>query len=108
MTRADYVHAAENGELNFDVYFEDGKLFYEKRWYERGQQIYVENKENVHYFGGITAINTGEVCCCCCNLMAFDVNGVPSFWDLRTCCLFSPAFGPWFRCQQRPFVYSQL
>lgn len=62
MTQADGVRFAENGELNFDVYFEDGKLFYEKRWYERGQQIYVENKENVHYFGGITAINTGEVC----------------------------------------------
>lgn len=49
------------GERDYDVYFDDGKLFYEKRWYERGDQIWVENKDQVHYFGGITAINSGEV-----------------------------------------------
>eukprot|EP00126_Sphaerothecum_destruens_P013076 Sdes_comp22369_c0_seq1m20843 len=44
-----------------NAYFEEGKLFYEKRLFQRGDQIYIENKESGRYSGVITAINTGEV-----------------------------------------------
>lgn len=63
----------ESSERDIDVHFEDGKLFYDKRWYERGQSIYVENRDQVHYSGSITAINTGEVCHASCHNSCYAI-----------------------------------
>lgn len=53
----------ESNDRDYDAYFEDGKLFYDKRWYDRGDHIYVD-KDQQHYNGPITAINSGEVRAC--------------------------------------------
>lgn len=40
---------------------EDGKLLYEKRWFHRGQSIYVEGKETGKFPASINAIGTDSV-----------------------------------------------
>ncbi|TRY73269.1 hypothetical protein TCAL_01939 [Tigriopus californicus] len=42
--------------LHRDTRIEDGKLFYEKRWFRRGQAVQVENKNGDKYPGMISAI----------------------------------------------------
>lgn len=42
---------------------EDGKLLYEKRWFHRGQQIYVEGKDLPKFAATITAIGNEVVSC---------------------------------------------
>jgi len=44
-----------------DVRIEDGKLFYEKRWFHRGQPVYVEGKELPRVSGVISAISQDTV-----------------------------------------------
>ena len=44
-----------------DVSFVGGSLRYDSHRFERGQAIYVENKETGRYSGTITAINNSEV-----------------------------------------------
>lgn len=41
-----------------DTRIEDGKLFYEKRWFRRGQTIQVEQKNGDNFSGVISAIGT--------------------------------------------------
>lgn len=40
---------------------EEGKLLYEKRWFHRGQQIYVEGKDLPQFAATITAIGNEVV-----------------------------------------------
>lgn len=44
-----------------EVRIEDGKLYYEKRWFHRGQPIYVESKESGKFSGVISAVGTTEI-----------------------------------------------
>ncbi|XP_028396570.1 sin3 histone deacetylase corepressor complex component SDS3-like [Dendronephthya gigantea] len=47
---------------HYDIRVEDGKLFFDRRWYHRGQQVYVESKENGKVSGIIHAIGPSEIC----------------------------------------------
>ena len=52
-----------NGDLNNsyhgqDIRVDDGKLFYHRRWFRRGQTVQVEPKNGEKYSGVISAINT--------------------------------------------------
>jgi len=44
-----------------DIRIEDGKLFYEKRWFHRGQPVYVEGREIIKVNGNIGAISHDTV-----------------------------------------------
>lgn len=44
-----------------DARIEDGKLFYEKRWFRRGQTVYVEPKDGPNYAAVISAIGSEAV-----------------------------------------------
>ena len=44
-----------------DARIEDGKLFYEKRWFRRGQTIYVEGKDGTSYGATISAIGSDAI-----------------------------------------------
>lgn len=44
-----------------DARIEDGKLFYEKRWFMRGQTIYVEGKDGSSYGATISAIGSDAI-----------------------------------------------
>lgn len=47
--------------LLLDTRIEDGKLLYERRWYHRGQTIYVEGKDLPRFASVISAIGTEAV-----------------------------------------------
>ncbi|CAB3991286.1 Hypothetical predicted protein [Paramuricea clavata] len=47
---------------HYDIRVEDGKLFHDRRWYHRGQQVYVESKESGKVSGIIHAIGPTEIC----------------------------------------------
>lgn len=53
--------ANDNGTQYVETRIEDGKLLYEKRWFHRGQQIYVEGKEMPKFAATITAIGNEVV-----------------------------------------------
>ncbi|EDV21706.1 uncharacterized protein TRIADDRAFT_59699 [Trichoplax adhaerens] len=40
---------------------EDGKLFYEKRWYHRGQHVYIEGKDTARISGILSSIGHNEL-----------------------------------------------
>lgn len=40
---------------------EDGKLLYERRWFHRGQSVYVEGRDMVKFPASISAIGTEAV-----------------------------------------------
>lgn len=44
-----------------DARIEDGKLFYEKRWFRRGQTVFVEPKEGGNYSAVISAIGSEAI-----------------------------------------------
>lgn len=52
---------SDNGTQYVETRIEDGKLLYEKRWFHRGQQIYVEGKELPKFGATITAIGNEVV-----------------------------------------------
>ncbi|XP_075154785.1 sin3 histone deacetylase corepressor complex component SDS3 [Haematobia irritans] len=52
---------SDNGSQYVETRIEDGKLLYEKRWFHRGQQIYVEGKELPKFAATITAIGNEVV-----------------------------------------------
>ncbi|XP_058128268.1 sin3 histone deacetylase corepressor complex component SDS3-like [Anopheles ziemanni] len=41
---------------------EDGKLWYERRWFHRGQPVYVEGKDISRFSGNISAIGVDGIC----------------------------------------------
>lgn len=41
---------------------EDGKLLYDRRWYHRGQSIFVEGRDYPRFPAHITAIGSDCVC----------------------------------------------
>ncbi|EEC19331.1 suppressor of defective silencing, putative, partial [Ixodes scapularis] len=61
------VNAAGEGYGNgdhsshiFDAKIEDGKLFYERKWYQRGQSVCVESKDMGRFYGVISTVGTSE------------------------------------------------
>ncbi|XP_013115814.1 sin3 histone deacetylase corepressor complex component SDS3 [Stomoxys calcitrans] len=52
---------SDNGTPYAETRIEDGKLLYEKRWFHRGQQIYVEGKDLTKFPATITAIGNEVV-----------------------------------------------
>ncbi|XP_065363814.1 sin3 histone deacetylase corepressor complex component SDS3 [Calliphora vicina] len=52
---------SDNGCHYVETRIEDGKLLYEKRWFHRGQQIYVEGKDLPKFAATITAIGNEVV-----------------------------------------------
>lgn len=56
---------------------EDGKLLYERRWFHRGQSVYVEGRDLPRFAANISAINNEVVgtrsffICKCINLFYF-------------------------------------
>ncbi|KAM7347899.1 sin3 histone deacetylase corepressor complex component SDS3 isoform 2-T2 [Cochliomyia hominivorax] len=53
--------SSDNGCHNVETRIEDGKILYEKRWFHRGQQIYVEGKDLPKFAATITAIGNEVV-----------------------------------------------
>lgn len=52
--------AGDGGTL-FNVRVEDGKLYYENRWFHKGQQVFVESKEHGQESGVVTSISQSEI-----------------------------------------------
>ncbi|XP_004521623.1 sin3 histone deacetylase corepressor complex component SDS3 isoform X2 [Ceratitis capitata] len=50
-----------NVSNNVETRIEDGKLLYQRRWFHRGQQVYVEGKDLVKFAATITAIGNEVV-----------------------------------------------
>lgn len=44
----------------FDARIEDGKLFYERKWYQRGQSVCVESKDMGRFYGVISTVGASE------------------------------------------------
>ena len=53
--------SGSSGNHKYNVRIEDGKLFYEKRWFHRGQNVYVESKDMGKVSAIITSIGQIEV-----------------------------------------------
>lgn len=51
----------ETSEATTETRVEDGKLLYERRWYHRGQSVYVEGRELPRMCGHIHAITDDAV-----------------------------------------------
>lgn len=49
------------GNQYVETRIEDGKLLYEKRWFHRGQQVYVEGKDMTKFAATISAIGNEVV-----------------------------------------------
>lgn len=52
---------ASDGGTLFNVRVEDGKLFYENKWFHKGQQVFVESKEHGQESGVVTSISQSEI-----------------------------------------------
>ncbi|XP_019633526.1 PREDICTED: sin3 histone deacetylase corepressor complex component SDS3-like [Branchiostoma belcheri] len=46
---------------SYDARIEEGRLFYDKKWYHRGQTVYVESKDNGKISGTISSVGQNEV-----------------------------------------------
>ncbi|XP_071504079.1 sin3 histone deacetylase corepressor complex component SDS3-like [Diadema antillarum] len=53
--------AGSSSNHKYNVRIEDGKLFYEKRWFHRGQNVYVESKDMGKVSAIITSIGQIEI-----------------------------------------------
>eukprot|EP00112_Aurelia_sp_Birch-Aquarium-sp1_P001506 Seg1161.5 transcript_id=Seg1161.5/GoldUCD/mRNA.D3Y31 product="Sin3 histone deacetylase corepressor complex component SDS3" protein_id=Seg1161.5/GoldUCD/D3Y31 len=50
-----------NAKQHFDAKIEDGKLCYEKKWFHKGQAIYLEHKDGIRYNALIHSIGSNEI-----------------------------------------------
>ncbi|XP_037077850.1 sin3 histone deacetylase corepressor complex component SDS3-like [Pollicipes pollicipes] len=53
--------AAATAAANSEVRIEDNKLFLERKWFHRGQPVYVESRDNSRYSAVISAIQSDAV-----------------------------------------------
>ncbi|XP_070619085.1 sin3 histone deacetylase corepressor complex component SDS3 [Erythrolamprus reginae] len=51
----------ESPAQRFEARIEDGKLYYDKRWYHKSQAIYLESKENTKISCVISSVGTNEI-----------------------------------------------
>lgn len=54
-------HILIPNDTSVETRIEDGKLLYERRWFHRGQPVYVEGKELVRFSANISAIGTEAI-----------------------------------------------
>ncbi|XP_055511554.1 sin3 histone deacetylase corepressor complex component SDS3 isoform X2 [Leucoraja erinacea] len=52
---------AEAPAQRYEARIEDGKLYYDKRWYHKSQAIYLESKENTKIGCVISSVGTNEI-----------------------------------------------
>ncbi|XP_017686834.1 sin3 histone deacetylase corepressor complex component SDS3 isoform X1 [Chiroxiphia lanceolata] len=52
---------AESPAQRFEARIEDGKLYYDKRWYHKSQAIYLESKDNTKISCVISSVGANEV-----------------------------------------------
>lgn len=52
---------AESPVHRFEARIEEGKLYYDKRWYHKSQAIYLESKENTKISCVISSVGTNEI-----------------------------------------------
>ncbi|NXF89654.1 SDS3 deacetylase, partial [Eubucco bourcierii] len=52
---------AESPAPRFEARIEDGKLYYDKRWYHKSQAIYLESKENTKISCVISSVGANEI-----------------------------------------------
>ncbi|NXS84347.1 SDS3 deacetylase, partial [Erpornis zantholeuca] len=52
---------AESPAQRFEARIEDGKLYYDKRWYHKSQAIYLESKENTKLSCVISSVGANEI-----------------------------------------------
>ncbi|XP_061458915.1 sin3 histone deacetylase corepressor complex component SDS3 isoform X1 [Rhineura floridana] len=52
---------AESPVQRFEARIEDGKLYYDKRWYHKSQAIYLESKENTKISCVISSVGANEI-----------------------------------------------
>ncbi|XP_072921551.1 sin3 histone deacetylase corepressor complex component SDS3 [Hemitrygon akajei] len=52
---------AESPAQRYEARIEDGKLYYDKRWYHKSQAIYLESKENTKIGCVISSVGTNEI-----------------------------------------------
>uniref|UniRef100_A0A8C5TSV8 SDS3 homolog, SIN3A corepressor complex component n=1 Tax=Malurus cyaneus samueli TaxID=2593467 RepID=A0A8C5TSV8_9PASS len=52
---------AESPAQRFEARVEDGKLYYDKRWYHKSQAIYLESKENTKLSCVISSVGANEI-----------------------------------------------
>ncbi|NWX84204.1 SDS3 deacetylase, partial [Nothoprocta ornata] len=55
------VTPAESPAQRFEARIEDGKLYYDKRWYHKSQAIYLESKENTKISCVISSVGANEI-----------------------------------------------
>ncbi|KAM9394317.1 LOW QUALITY PROTEIN: sin3 histone deacetylase corepressor complex component SDS3 [Pholidichthys leucotaenia] len=51
----------ENPAQRYEARIEDGKLYYDKRWYHKSQAIYLESKDNTKISCVISTVGTNEI-----------------------------------------------
>ncbi|XP_072272065.1 sin3 histone deacetylase corepressor complex component SDS3 [Pyxicephalus adspersus] len=51
----------ESPTQRFEARIEDGKLYYDKRWYHKSQAIYLESKDNTKISCVISSVGTNEI-----------------------------------------------
>ncbi|GAA6077927.1 sin3 histone deacetylase corepressor complex component SDS3 [Tachysurus ichikawai] len=51
----------ESPTQRYEVRIEDGKLYYDKRWYHKSQAIYLESKDNTKISCVISSVGTSEI-----------------------------------------------
>ncbi|MEE6503800.1 hypothetical protein FKM82_004963 [Ascaphus truei] len=52
---------AESPAQRFEARIEEGKLYYDKRWYHKSQAIYLESKDNTKISCVISSVGTNEI-----------------------------------------------
>uniref|UniRef100_A0A8C5W589 SDS3 homolog, SIN3A corepressor complex component n=1 Tax=Microcebus murinus TaxID=30608 RepID=A0A8C5W589_MICMU len=52
----------ESPAQSFEARIEDGKLYYDKRWYHKSQAIYLESKDNQKLSCVISSVGANKVC----------------------------------------------
>uniref|UniRef100_A0A452TX05 SDS3 homolog, SIN3A corepressor complex component n=1 Tax=Ursus maritimus TaxID=29073 RepID=A0A452TX05_URSMA len=52
---------AESPAQRFEARIEDGKLYYDKRWYHKSQAIYLESKDNQKLSCVISSVGANEI-----------------------------------------------
>lgn len=55
------VATSGGGGMIYEAKIEDGKLFYENRWFHKGQHIFIESKEHGQESGVVTSISQSEI-----------------------------------------------
>ncbi|XP_002735995.1 sin3 histone deacetylase corepressor complex component SDS3-like [Saccoglossus kowalevskii] len=56
-----HCSSGNNSHHIYECRIDDGKLFYDKRWYHRGQPVYYENKEGNKVSGVISSVGQSEI-----------------------------------------------